>query len=177
VTTFIALLRGINLGKRQVSMTALRKVHETLGHRDVVTYIQSGNVVFDATGTSTALATTIEAALRERFGFDIPVVLRTTTQMAKAIDASPYATDATDATDPKFVHIAFLRDKPVGRIALDPADFAPDEFAVIGREVHFHLPNGMARSKLPGAVVKTLGGINTIRNLNTCRKLLELAQR
>jgi uncharacterized protein (DUF1697 family) len=164
-----ALLRGVNLGKRQVKMADLRAAVEELGHTDVATYLQSGNVVFTPSGPPVEeLATALTTAL----GMNIAVVLRTGKELAKVVAANPYPVD-----DPTKVVVTFLADqRPKKALAgIDPAEFAPDELTFTGRELYLRLPNGQARSKLMEALGKQdLGTTATTRNWRTVLALAEL---
>jgi uncharacterized protein (DUF1697 family) len=164
-----ALLRGINLGKRQVKMADLRAAVEALGHTDVETYLQSGNVVFTPAGKPSAeLAAGLTAAL----GMEIAVVLRTGKELAKVIAANPYPVD-----DPTRVVVTFLAEgRPKHALdGIDQSAFTPDELTFTGREVYLKLPNGQARSKLVEALAKQdLGTTATTRNWRTVTALADL---
>src|SRR4051812_49330462 len=169
--TYIGLLRGVNLaGRNRVSMSALREVVESLGHTDVATYIQSGNVVF--TSQKVVTTTSLERAIETEFGLDITVVLRTRAQLDKTMKANPFP----DA-DLKTVHVGFMASKPAAAAirGLDADQFAPEEFAIKGSDLYLRLPNGMGRTKLPAYLDRKLKVPTTVRNWNTVCKLLELA--
>jgi uncharacterized protein (DUF1697 family) len=171
VPTYIALLRGINVGgHNKVSMSALRALHESLGHTDVTTYIQSGNVVFNSTKPVTSAS--LERAIEKEFGIDITVVLRTRAEMKRVVGANPFA----DA-DLKTVHVGFMASKPAAAAVrgLDADQFAPEEFAIKGTHLYLRLPNGMGRTKLPAYLDRNLKVPTTVRNWTTVGKLLELA--
>jgi uncharacterized protein (DUF1697 family) len=167
---YVALLRGINVGGgNAVAMADLRSVFESLGHSDVGTYIQSGNVTFRT--DRPVRPETIEAALVERFGFDVAVVLREASDLARIVRANPFGT-----VDPKHLHVGFLAANPTAQVAkgLDPAACAPEEFVLRGCEIYLHLPDGMGRARLPTYLDRRLKIPTTIRNWNTVVKLAEL---
>jgi uncharacterized protein (DUF1697 family) len=174
--TYVALLRGINLGARnKVSMQDLRALFESLGADDVTTYVQSGNVVFRSADPAANLAPEIQRRIQRDLGLDVKVLLRTRAQLAKVVSANPFARGKRDTS---MLHVTFLDEKPerarVG--ALDPERFAPDELRVLGREVYLHCPNGYGRSKLSNAYFeKQLGVAATTRNWKTVTALGELA--
>ena len=174
--TYVALLRGINLGARnKVSMPDLRALFANLGAEDVATYVQSGNVVFRSADSPGKLTEAIEKRIRHDLGLDVTVLLRTQRQLAKVFTANPFADDAGDPTK---LHVTFLADKPdQARVRkLDPTLFKPDELRVIGQEVYLHCPNGYGRSKLSNAYFeKQLDVRATTRNWRTVTKLAELA--
>jgi uncharacterized protein (DUF1697 family) len=176
VDTYVGLLRGINVGgHNQIKMAALRDMLGGLGHQDVVTYIQSGNVVFDTDGDPPDIVRSIETAIETEFGLDIAIVLRTPGELAAAAEANPYAARADSAR----VAIAFLKEPPGPdrASATDPTAHRPDEFEIVGSEVHLHCPDGFGRSKLKNAwLEKELGVVSTIRGWNTVDRLLTLCR-
>jgi uncharacterized protein (DUF1697 family) len=176
-TTFIALLRGINLGPRnKIAMADLRELLEGLGHGDVRTHILSGNAIFTSTRRSPArIATDIERAIEERFGLDIAVLVRTRDELAAAIDANPFP---GAKGEPSHCFALFLSENPDrGKLdAIDPATYKPDEFRLGDRVIYTWLPNGLQGSKVFAVLSdKRLGVTTTNRSWNTTTKLLELA--
>ena len=174
----VALLRGVNLGKRRLPMKELARIFEEAGAAGVRTYIQSGNVVYRASAArARRVPALVETAIAERFGFDAPVVTRTAAEMATIVRANPYAREA--AADPKSVHVGFLRDEPAASAvsALDPDRSPPDTFVVMGREIYFHFPNGLAKSKLTNPWFDSrLDTVSTMRNWRTVITLEEMAR-
>lgn len=167
------MLRGVNVGgKNRLAMGDLRGLFESLGCTDVETLIQSGNVVFTSTGPITA--PTIEAEIQRVFGLDVPVVMRTGTALNKVLAANPFPD-----RDTHLLHVAFLGAKPDAKVVrdLDGPRFAPEEFSVSRTEAYLYLPNGMARTKLPPYLERSLKVPMTIRNWNTATKLAEMAGR
>jgi uncharacterized protein (DUF1697 family) len=174
VTTYVALLRAVNVGGRKVPMKELQALFEEQGHERVVTYIQSGNVVFDGKGKAATVAQELADAIEETFGLRTPVVLRTRADLERVIDANPYAAPGVEATS---LHVVFLGAKPTakGIGTLDPDRSPPDEFTVVGREIFILAPNGIGRSKLTiDWFEKRLGTVATNRNWNTVNRLLSL---
>lgn len=175
--TRIALLRGINLGGRRLSMKELAVMFEDAGCSEVRTYIQSGNVVFEC-GTALArrVPALIEKAIADRFGFDVPIVIRTAAEIDDIVKANPFL---KAGADPTTLHVAFLRDRPgKSRVAaLDPERSPPDEFVVRAGEIYLRCPNGVARSKLTTQYFDSrLGTVTTARNWRTVLKLQALAR-
>ena len=178
MSAHVALLRAINVGGRNsLPMQVLKVLFEALGCRNVRTYIQSGNVVFEA---SDALARrvprAIQAAILEQAGFTVPVVTRGASELERAAKVHAFA---QRAKDPKSLHFAFLADVPSAeRVALlDPKRSPPDEFKVVGRDIHLHLPNGVGTSKLTNVYLDAkLGTVSTLRNFATVQKLLEMCE-
>lgn len=175
--TYIALLRGINLGSRnKIAMAELRELLGSLGHGDVRTHILSGNAIFtSSTRSAGKLATEIEGALDRRFHLDIRVLIRTSDELAAIVKTNPLE-HAT--RDPSHYYAVFLGANPKREIvdALDPAAFEPEQFRLGDRVVYAWYRNGMQRSKLAGALSdRRLGVTTTARNWNTVAKLLRLA--
>ena len=171
MTTYIALLRGINVGgNRKIHMADLRVTFAEAGCAEVASYIQSGNLVF-AHPADADLAERLERAIEAATGFDVPVILRTAEAWEGVIDANPYP-----GVDPTKLHVAFLAEPPAPAVVagFDSTRFAPEEFAVVGREVYLHLPDGMGRAKLPPAL-PLIRGVGTARNWRTVLKLAELS--
>ena len=174
----VALLRGINVGgKNKLPMKSLVALFEDAGCANVRSYIQSGNVLFEA-GSALArrIPVAIGEAIAEEFGFDIPIVTRSADELRRAIRANPFLEKGGDESA---LHVAFLSARPAqAKVAtLDPDRSPPDEFAVRGREVYLRCPNGMARTKLTNAYLDSkLGTTSTVRNWRTTLKLLELAR-
>ena len=171
----VALLRGINVGgKNKLPMKDLAAMFVDAGCQDVRTYIQSGNVVYRA-GPSAAedIPTRISASIIDGFGYRVPVVTRTALELHGIVEASPFP-DA-EANKLLVLFLADLPDRPLVE-ALDPNRSPGDEFAVVGREVFLHCPNGFARSKLTNSYFDSrLSTTSTGRNWRTVNKLLELA--
>ena len=173
----VALLRGINVGgKNRLPMKELAALFVDAGCEDVRTYIQSGNVVF-RTGPAGGedIASVISASILSRFGYRIPVITRTAREFQEIVRANPFL-EAGAETDK--LHVMFLAELPESANveALDPDRSPGDEFAVLGREIYLHCPNGVARSKLTNSYFDArLSTTSTSRNWRTVQKLLELA--
>jgi uncharacterized protein (DUF1697 family) len=169
---YVALLRGINVGGNNlVPMKELCALFAASGCTNVSSYIQSGNVLFDAQAKASAgLAPRIEAAIAKRFAVATPVQLRTAAELAAVIDNLPF-------DDAARVYVGFLAAAPSKAqvTALDKlAIGAPDRYVVRGREVYLDLGNA-ARTKLTvGLFDKHLTTVTTMRNWNTVTKLRDL---
>jgi uncharacterized protein (DUF1697 family) len=173
----VALLRGVNVGgHNRLPMRDLAELFRDAGCADVRTYIQSGNVVFAASATlARRVPAVVAAAIKDRFGFDSPIVIRTAAELANLLRQNPFL---KAGVDPATLHVAFLRDRPdKARIgSLDPRVSPPDEFRLSGREIYLHCPNGVARSKLTAPYFDTrLKTVSTARNWRTVLTLLEMA--
>src|SRR6266550_2121980 len=171
---YVALLRGINVGgKTKIAMAALRDVCTTVGCEDVVTYIQSGNVVLQSTLSADKLRDALETAIAAEFGLRPAVMIRTAKEMATVLARNPYA----DA-DEKLVHVGFLHAAPAAstKKCLAAIDCDPEQVTVVGRDLYLLLPNGMGRANLPVKLERCLRPAPvTIRNWRTVTKLVELS--
>lgn len=165
----VGLLRAINLGsKRRVPMADLRELMGELGFTDVRTVLASGNVIF--TGAKATARDRLEPALEDRYGFRIDVVLRTMDELHGVAAADPFPGEVDDLTR---LFVVFLPAAP-DVSALDGQDFAPDRYAVGGREIYAWCPDGMRDSRLMKALGKPgPAAVATVRNMSTVRKLLE----
>ena len=176
LASHLALLRGINVGgKNKLPMTDLREMFVAVGCREVRTYIQSGNVIFQADADVLAsLPSAVAALIAERTGYRVPVVIRSAEQLAAVIHDNPVrAVGAAEET----LHVLFLADRPsaAGIAALDPDRCPPDAFVVQGQEIYLRLPNGMARTKLTNDYFDSrLSTVSTARNWRTVTTLLDL---
>ena len=178
LATCVALLRGVNVGgKNKMLMKDLAQIFTQAACTDVRTFIQSGNVIFRAKPASLEkLPGLIANRIADRFGYTVPVVLRSLEELGGAIRNNPFLKAGADDAP---LHLYFLASLPAARsvAALDPARSLPDTFAVRGREVYVHLPNGMARTKLTNAYFDSkLGTTSTARNWRTVLKLFEMMQ-
>jgi uncharacterized protein (DUF1697 family) len=178
MTTYVALLRGINVGGRnRLAMADLRRLLAELGHGVPRTYVQSGNAVF-ASDRSDVEEIAGELAARIAAELDVrpAVVLRTAEELRAVAEANPYADEA--AADPTSVHVAFLSAVPVdpATFAFDADDYAPEELTVADRELYLHLPGGIGRSRLATDLARRHADVEmTMRNWRTVTKLLDLA--
>jgi uncharacterized protein (DUF1697 family) len=177
LTTYIALLRGVNLGSvNKVPMKELKTVFEDMGHEGVRTYLQSGNVILEARSSSSKkLAAEIEDAVFKAFGVKSSVILRTAKDLQRTVEGNPFPVKGAKPTS---LQVMFLADRPSPSAvkSLDPDRSPPDQFHVKDREVYLWLPNGGARSKLTNDYFeKRLGTRATARNWNTITKLLDLS--
>ena len=173
----VALLRGINVGgKNRMPMKELVALFVDAGCEDVRTYIQSGNVLFRAgPAGGEEISTVISASILNHFGYRIPVITRTARELQEIVRANPFLEAGAEADK---LHVMFLAELPDGAHveALDPDRSPSDEFAVQGREVYLHCPNGVARTKLTNSYFDSrLSTTSTTRNWRTVQRLLELA--
>jgi uncharacterized protein (DUF1697 family) len=173
MTTYAALLRGINVGgHRKVPMDRLREIMSLLGWSDVRTYLQSGNAVF-TTGDPDP-GPRLERALADHFGFEVRCLVRTAQELRAVAAACPYP---AAELDPAKLLVLFLEQTPAPEhfAALDAPAFAPDTFHHIGDAVYCYFPEGMGRSRLPAALEAVRPRVTmTGRNWRTVQRLTEL---
>ncbi|MFB7556436.1 DUF1697 domain-containing protein [Streptomyces brevispora] len=175
---YAALLRGINVsGHKKIPMAELRTLLTELGHGDVRTHLQSGNAVFSSeSDDQNALAAELEHAIAQRFGFDVPCLVRDGGYLAAVVDACPFPAAELQARE---LHVTYF-DQPVdaARFApLNAAAFLPEEFRLGERVLYLHAPGGLGGSKLAAALSRpTLikGLVATSRNWNTVTRLAEM---
>jgi uncharacterized protein (DUF1697 family) len=175
---YLALLRGVNVGgKNRVPMKDLGEIFRDEGCAEVRTFIQSGNVVFQAVEeVRVSLGSVLPARIREAFGCTVPVVFRNLPQMEAVTLNNPFL-NAGESED--LAYVAFLRDLPSAEnvASLDPDRSPPDRFAIVGADVYLHLPAGIAKTKLTNAYFDSkLKTVSTGRNWRTVRKLVEMMQ-
>lgn len=176
MTTWIVLLRGVNVGgNNRLAMSDLRHLVTTLGHIDVSTYIQSGNIVMTSARSDRAgIATEICAGIATSFGPTVSAVLRTPDELRNALATNRFSAAGIDG---KHVYITFFSDEPSPEdvAVLEHDRFLPDQFEVVGSELYGYYPDGSGRSKMTlDYFEKRLHVHGTARNLNTVAKLIEL---
>jgi uncharacterized protein (DUF1697 family) len=188
MASHVALLRGINLGGRnKVPMAELREVVTSLGHTEVMTYIQSGNVLFSTSGTDTArLAAALEEAIAGAFGITASVVVLSRDELARVLDRNPYP----EEPNPKYVHVVFLNgelpqallDRIKAAESAAAAKGGRDTVTAAGAALFVHTPDGFGTSELAEALFRIIGppsrnGVAaTARNWATSTKLLSLCE-
>jgi uncharacterized protein (DUF1697 family) len=173
--TYIALLRGINVGGKVLKMADLKQAVAGLGFDCVTTYLQSGNMVFKAARASNAdLAGRIASAIQSHMAMDVKIMVRSGHEWDRVITGNPYP-QAEDK--PKTVHAFILDDQPgKDRIAILRAKEAgSEEWTIAGDALYLHTPDGFGRSVLGNLVERTLKVPMTARNWNTVKALKELA--
>ena len=173
---YVALLRGINVGgNMMIEMSELSAMFESLGFTGVKTYINSGNIAFDATKTAEKkLIPKIEKAIEETFGKKIPVILREQKDIDRVLTKNPFEGRFESH---KEMHVLFLSDEMPKDKEKQLTDAAPDgeRYKSIGRELYCHLPKGVIDSLLGKSFIeKKLKLSVTGRNWRTVQKLAEL---
>jgi uncharacterized protein (DUF1697 family) len=177
MTTYIAILRGINVsGKNKILMQDLKALFESLNFKNVKTYIQSGNVVFDSKSSKNLVAL-IQQKIKEQFGFDVPVIVRTVDEISSILNLNPYLNQKNIEMDK--LHITFLSEQPTkeNQTKINTYNFAPDMFEIIGNEVYLHCPNGYGNTKLSNTFFENkLKVTATTRNWKTVNEIAKLCE-
>ena len=167
MTSYVALLRGVNLGKRQLKMEDLRRVATEIGLEGAKTYIASGNLLFASDKSESHLKRELESAISDHMGAKVCVMIRSAAELADVASANPFSDEPANFT----VAIFLDGEPPTG--AHEAAKNVDGERMALGkREIYVHYPRGQGQSRLaiPAA------GNGTARNMNTVAKLAELAK-
>ena len=176
---YISILRGINVGgNRILKMEALRALYAELGFRNVQTYIQSGNVIFQYDqATSGELGIKIASAIAEKFALDVPVIVIELEELRQIIADNPFSKETSK--DIRYLHVTVLSETPdkekydkIGETA-----YLPDEFQRCGKAIYLYCPAGYGNTKLTNSFFE--GKLNvtaTTRNWKTANELLRLAE-
>ena len=177
--TYIAMLRGINVsGHKIIKMEQLRASFDGLGFKNVKTYVQSGNVVFEAKSELAAkLCEKIERRILDDFDFSVPVLLKTSKELGEIVKRNPFLNDA--AIDRSKLHVTFLSGSPPGTALelLQPLAVPSEQLRVIGQEIYLYCPDGYGKTKISNvAIEKRLAVRATTRNWATTNALLTMAQ-
>lgn len=180
MTTFISILRGINVsGQKLIKMDALKKMYESLRFENVRTYVQSGNVVFSSEEKDVRkIETIISSRIKKDFGFEVPVIVLTAGTLETIVKNNPLIKDKEK--DIAFLHVTFLEDTPshLNKEAIIGKKQANEEIFFSSNAVYLYCPNGYGVTKLNNNFLeKKLEVKATTRNWKTTTELLKLATR
>ena len=172
MATYIAFLRGVNLGpNNKIAMPALRAMAEDLGYTDVATYINSGNLIVSTPKKAATVEREISKAIKDTFGRPIDVTVRTPAQLKEVLAENPYPDG-----NPSQVTVAFLTKAPAkdakDRVAAVAKNYEP--FAFAGQEVYVNYSQGIGKSKLAEKFSDIIGVSSTVRNIRTVERVLAL---
>jgi len=177
MTIYIALLRGINVGKNnRIKMADLKNLLETMGLEKVKTYIQSGNVLFESSDDAARLSQQLEEEISKTFGFPVPVILRTAEEYEQIIRDCPYSMESLK--EGESIQLAFLAGEPSQEKIDNLRSFKsePDECFINGKEVYLYLRQSILDSKLAAQLPK-LEVLATVRNWKTVIKLSTMIEK
>lgn len=177
--TYISMLRGINVGgQKRIKMDVLKAVYQAMGFDDVMTYIQSGNVIFrNAKVNKSVLLASIEKAINQQFGYTVSVVIREKDELGKIIRNNPFLSRSTIELDK--LHVTFLSKQPEKKHLheIENVNSGRDEYQLSDSEIYLYCPGGYGRTKLTNSYFeKKLDVSATTRNWKTVNKLYDLAE-
>jgi len=169
----VALLRGINVGNNILKMDRLREICAQIGMKNVQTYVQSGNVVFEASGTAEAWAAKLERKLAGETRLPVTVIGRSSAEITRLFAGNPFINEKD--IDTKRLAVSFLQKAPAKSAleALRARDLGKERFHCMGEDIYLHCPDGFAGSKLY-ILDKVLAMRTTTRNWNTVGKLCQM---
>lgn len=172
----IAVLRGINVGgKRRILMVDLKSLCEKLGWQNVESYIQSGNLIFNSDKPNSELENDLEKAIEERFGFSVPVIVRSSKELKSSIEKNPFYEESASIDQ---LHLTLLKEKPPQENTELIQNYVsePDSFEVIDKDVFILCKGKYHKTKLTNNFFekKLLTGATT-RNWKTVLKLCEMS--
>lgn len=177
--TYISILRGINVsGQKKILMSDLKALYEDLKFKDVITYIQSGNVIFKTAEklSDKNLSEKIEKAIFKKYNFLVPVIIRRINEIKNVIKANPFLKNKNINTEK--LHVTFLAEAPekIYLEAIKKYDFTPDEYIISGTAIFLHIPESYGNTKLSNNFFESKLKVSaTTRNWKTINKLAELA--
>lgn len=172
---YVALLRAVNVGGAKLSMAELREVCGALGWENVTTYIQSGNVIFDSSEEPAALEAALEQAVKDRFDFERPVIVRNAKQWAAYAAGSPFPEQEAEKPNYLLLGVAKSPIEAAAAKALEGRGAAGEQVRQAADALWFFFPNGSGVSKLtPKAIDKAAGSPVTTRNWRTVLKIQEM---
>ncbi|HZC37616.1 MAG TPA: DUF1697 domain-containing protein [Sphingomicrobium sp.] len=167
MTGYVALLRAVNLFGRPLLMTDLKRIASEIGLVFPRTFIASGNLLFTSDHDERELKADIEKAIAAHMGKPIGVMVRTSSEIAAVAAANPFINQPGNRV------VAIFLDQVPAKNAIDQAKNIADESLALGkREIYVHYPSGQGRSKLRIPAAEA----GTARNMNTVRKLAQLAK-
>jgi uncharacterized protein (DUF1697 family) len=177
MTRMVALLRAVNVGGRKLPMAAFREQIATLGWENVATYIQSGNVVFDAACSPADAETALEALIRQHHGYEAPAIVRTRAQWAAHPAGNPFPEVALETPGYLLMLVAKERIKADAAAVIQARATAGERVKQAGEALWIHFPQGSGTSKLtPALIDKAIGSSATSRNYRTVCTLRDMLE-
>ncbi len=177
--TYITILRGINVsGQKLINMEVLKTHMKDLGFKNIKTYIQSGNLIFEHEKVGLSkLAKQIEDQIMQQYGFQVPVIVRTPENLEHILTNNPFL--ITRKEDINKLHVTFLSAEPKQEhlVKIKLPENTTDEFVISGDHVFVFCPNGYGNSKINNSFFENkLKVTATTRNWKTVMKLAEMAR-
>jgi uncharacterized protein (DUF1697 family) len=179
MSVHVALLRGINVGGgNKIKVTELRALADELGWKGTETYIQSGNLMFEATAERRALETALESGIQRRFGLDIPTIVRAAEEWPALVGANPFPEAAEAEPNRLMLLLSKQPPNPEAAAALQERARHGERVAIAGGALWIHYAAGAGTSKLtPALIDRLVGSSSTARNWRTVLKLEEMLRR
>jgi uncharacterized protein (DUF1697 family) len=179
MNSYIALLRGINVsGQKKIQMKDLSELFALLGFENIVTYIQSGNVVFTSKlKTPVKIAEVIEKGITKKFGFDVPVLVLEKNELQNVITHNPFI--KVKGIDENRLHVTFLSGVPPKENLnkITSIEGGTDKLVITGKEIYLFCPKGYGRTKYTNSVIENKLKVKaTTRNWKTVNTLLKLTE-
>lgn len=176
--TYIALFRGINVsGQKLIKMADLKLLFEELNFTNVITYIQSGNVIFTSKIIDyKILSKLISKIINAQYNFEVEIIIKTPEELKYVLDNNPFI---KQNNNPKRNYVTFLFNEPTKENILNfsKTDYAPEEFFINKNIFYFYSPNGYGNAKMNNNFIENkLKVIATTRNWQTVNKLVELTE-
>jgi len=178
MNTYISLLRGINVsGQKKIKMAELKTLYQSLNFENVITYIQSGNVVFQTYQNEQILQSSIETAINEHFKFTVPVLILTKSQLANSAKGLPFINIDIEVEGSKIILFFLSEDVTIDqRAILEPYLSNDEQLEIASNILYLYCPQGLGKSKLTNKLIETkLKLTSTARNIKTVNKLLSIA--
>lgn len=179
VEIFVSMLRGINVGgQKKVPMNELVEIYRKLKFENIVTYVNSGNVIFSAgRKDSRSVAEEIETGIFNYFGFEVAVIIRTADEMKMIARNNPFLPDNSDRLN--FLYVTFMSGNPAKTELerINSYNYNPDRFFIRNQEIYLLCPGGYGRTKLNNTFFESkLKLTGTTRNWKTVNELLKITR-
>ncbi len=177
INKFIAMLRGINVsGQKKIKMADLKSYLEELDFKNIKTYIQSGNIIFEFDSNDIkSIEESIKSKIKEKYDFDVPTIVKTKKEIEHVLQNNPFINK--QGKDPDRTYVTFLSDLPSQENIekLKGIDYSPEEFILDGRNIYFYSPNGYGKAKMNNNFFENKLKVEaTTRNWKTVNKLFEM---
>jgi uncharacterized protein (DUF1697 family) len=177
MATYLSILRGINVsGQKTIKMDALKALYESIGFKNITTYIQSGNVVFESKPLKN-MDEYIKHKIADKFGFEVPIIILTKEEIQSIVESNPFLKEKNIELDK--LHITFLAEMPTKENLSKIAEYnyEPDVFIIQNKAVYLHCPKGYGNTKLNNTFFENkLKVTATTRNWKTSNELVKIME-
>lgn len=175
MAVFLSILRGINVsGQKMIKMPDLKALYEELGFKNVSTYIQSGNVIFE-NKEDKELFKKIEKKIFEKYNFLVPVIIRSMEEMETTINGNLFLKEKKIELDK--LHVTYLEEEPLPENLekITNVQFEPDRFYISGKDIYIYCPDGYGKTKLNNTFFENKLKVKaTTRNWKTTNEILRI---